>query len=60
MVADGKIYLGTKKGLLVLSAGKNAKLLANIHLGTPAYSTPVAANGVLYVTSQRYLWAVQK
>ena len=59
MVADGKIYLGTKKGLLVLAAGKKPKLLASIHLGTPVYCTPVAANGVLYVASQRYLWAVQ-
>ena len=59
MVADGKIYLGTKKSLLVLAAGKEMKLLANIHLGTPAYCTPVVANGVLYVTSQHYLWAVQ-
>ena len=59
MVVDGKIYLGTKKGLLVLAAGKEDKLLNNIHLGSPVYCTPVAANGVLYVASQRYLWAVQ-
>ena len=59
MVADGKVYLGTKKSLLVLAAGKEKKLLANIHLGSPIYCTPVAANGVLYVASQRYLWAVQ-
>jgi outer membrane protein assembly factor BamB len=59
LVADGKIYLGTKKSLLVLAAGKEDKLLATVHLGTPAYCTPVVANGVLYVASQRYLWAVQ-
>jgi outer membrane protein assembly factor BamB len=60
MVADGKIYVGTKKSLLVLAAGKEDKLLANIHLGSPVLCTPVAANGVLYVASQRYLWAVKK
>jgi outer membrane protein assembly factor BamB len=59
MVADGKVYLGTKKSLLVLATGKEKKLLADIHLGAPAYCTPVVANGVLYVNSQRYLWAVQ-
>ena len=58
-VADGKVYLGTKKGLTVMAAGKQPKLLADVHLGTPCYCTPVAANGVLYVTSQRYLWAVE-
>ena len=55
-----KVYLGTKKSLLVLAAGKQDKLLTSIPLGTPVYCTPVVANGVLYVASQRYLWAVQE
>ncbi len=58
-VADGKIYLGTKKSLQVLAAGREHKLLGEIHLGSPVMCTPVAANGVLYVASQKYLWAVQ-
>ena len=58
LVADGKIYLGTKKGLVVMKAGKEKPTPTIIPLGTPAYATPVVANGVLYVTSQRYLWAV--
>jgi len=58
LVADGKLFLGTKRNFFVLAAGTEPKLLSTIRLGSPAYSTPVAANGVLYVTSQRYLWAV--
>jgi outer membrane protein assembly factor BamB len=60
LVADGKVYLGTKKSLLVFAAGKESKQLASIHLGAPVYCTPVVANGVLYVASQHYLWAVRK
>jgi outer membrane protein assembly factor BamB len=60
LVADGKVYLGTKKDLLVFAAGKEAKLINEIYLGSPMYNTPVAANGVLYIASQRYLWAVEK
>jgi len=61
MVADGKIYLGTKRNLFVLTAGKEKpKLLAGIRLGSPIYGTPVPANGVLHVVSQRYLWAVER
>ncbi|MBM4018675.1 MAG: pyrrolo-quinoline quinone, partial [Planctomycetes bacterium] len=60
LAADGKIFLGTKKCLVVLAAGKEPKELARINLGSPAYGTPIAANGTLLVASQRYLWAVEK
>jgi hypothetical protein len=33
--------------------------LAEIHLGAPVWCTPVVADGVLYVASERYLWAVK-
>ncbi len=60
LVADGKVYFGNKKELFVLRAGNEPKVLGTISLGSPVYGTPIAANGVLYVASQRYLWAVQK
>ena len=60
LVADGKIYIGTKSRFHILAAGREPKELARISLGAPSYSTPVAANGTLYVVSQNYLWAVQK
>ena len=60
LVADGKIYLGTQKALVVLAAGREARLLSRISLGSPVYTTPVAANGALFVASQRYMWAVQQ
>jgi len=59
LVADGRVYLGTKKSFLVFAAGREPKLLSDIRLGAPAWCTPVTADGVLYVASQRYLWAVQ-
>jgi len=59
LVADGRVYLGTKKSFLVFAAGREPKLLSDIHLGAAAWCTPVTADGVLYVASQRYLWAVQ-
>jgi outer membrane protein assembly factor BamB len=59
LVADGKIYIGTRKNFCVLAAGKEKKLLAEIRLGSQVRSTPTVADGVLYIASQRYLWAVQ-
>lgn len=58
LVADGRLYLGNKRKFYVFAAGPKLKVLSEIRLGSPAYSTPVAANGVLYVASQKYLWAV--
>ena len=60
LLADGKIFFGNKREFFVMAAGKEAKVLSEIRLGSPVYSTPIAANGVLYVASQRYLWAVQE
>jgi len=59
LAADGKIYLGTRRFLWVLAAGREPKVLGIVRLGTPMWCTPVAANGVLYVATQRDLWAVE-
>ena len=59
LVADGKLFLGNKREFFVLEAGRELKVLSEIRLGSPAYSTAIAANGILYVASQKYLWAVE-
>jgi len=60
LVADGKLYFGNKKLFYVMADGKEPKPISEIRLGNPVYSTPIAANGVLYVASQHYLYAVQQ
>jgi outer membrane protein assembly factor BamB len=60
LVADGRVYVGTKKKLVILAAGKELKVLSEIPLGSTAYATPVAVDGTLFVCSQSYLWATQK
>ncbi len=60
VIADGKIYLGNQKKFLILAAGRQPKVLSEVRLGSPMYASAIVANGVLYVTSQRQLWAVEK
>jgi outer membrane protein assembly factor BamB len=59
LVADGKVYIGTRKSLVVLAASKEKQVLGEVRLGTQIRSTPAVSDGVLYVASQHYLWAIQ-
>ncbi len=60
LVADGKLYIGDEDGdVTVLAEGKEKKLLAENSLGSSVYSTPVPANGALYIANRNQLWALQ-
>jgi len=61
MVADGKVYLGTRRGdFSVFGAAQEQQILATIDLAEPVNSTATAANGVLYVATMRCLYAIAK
>ncbi len=59
MVIDGKVYLGDEDGdVVVLEASKEKKLIAEMNMGSSVYSTPVPANGVLYIVNRNQLFAL--
>ena len=59
LIADGKVFLGTDAGdLYVFAASKELKILGKTKLESPISASPIAHNGVLYVMSQKYLYAV--
>jgi len=59
VVAGGKLYLGDEDGdVVVLQPGKQKKLLAEINMGSSIYSTPVPANGALFIASRNQLFAL--
>jgi outer membrane protein assembly factor BamB len=57
---DGKIYIGTgDKDVHILAHGKNMKLLGKVEMTDGSInSTPVVANGVLYLMTMQGLWAI--
>jgi outer membrane protein assembly factor BamB len=59
LVVDGKVYLGDEDGdIVVLQAGKEKKLLAEINMGSSVYSSPVPANGTLFIMNRNQLFAL--
>jgi outer membrane protein assembly factor BamB len=59
LVADGKLYVGTHRGTLwVLAAGRDKQVLGSVDMGDHLYTTPIAANGVLYVATMSQLYAL--
>jgi outer membrane protein assembly factor BamB len=59
LAADGKVYLGDEDGdVVVLLAGKELKKIAEMNMGSSVYSTPVPANGVLYIMNRSELYAI--
>lgn len=61
LVADGKVFLGDEDGdFVILSATKQKKVLNEIAFPAPIYSSPIVANGVLYVATQTHLYAISE
>lgn len=61
LVADKKVYVGSRgSDFWILEAGKSLKVLDNKLLDSPIHSTPVAANGVLYISTMNKLYAITK
>jgi outer membrane protein assembly factor BamB len=59
LAADGKIYVGDQDGdIAVLKAGTELKKIAEIDMGNSVFSTPVPANGVLYIMTSSELYAI--
>jgi outer membrane protein assembly factor BamB len=58
MVADNKVYLGTRKGdLYIFAVQKDKKLLAEIKLDAPISATVTCANKTLYIATNKTLYA---
>jgi outer membrane protein assembly factor BamB len=61
LAADGKIFVGSRGGdFLIIEQGKELNKLSSVQLDSPIHTTPVAANNVLYISTMRKLYAIEK
>ena len=59
MVIGGNVYLGDEDGdIVVLKAGKEKKLISEMNMGSSVYSTPVPANGAMFIANRNQLFAI--
>ena len=61
LAADGKVFVGARDGeFLIFKDGREKALLDSVKFERPIHSTPVAANGVLYVATMEKLYALKQ
>ena len=59
LVADGKVYLGTEDGdVIIMQAGKEKKVLGSFNMGTAVYGTAVPAHNTLFIMNRNQLFAL--
>ncbi|MDP6043991.1 MAG: PQQ-binding-like beta-propeller repeat protein [Phycisphaerae bacterium] len=61
LVADSKVYIGTQKGqFLILAAGREKKILADLKLDSPIHAPATAANETVYIATMKKLYAISR
>ena len=56
---DGKVFIGNEEGVLtILRASKQKQVLGKIRFDGPIYSSPIVANGTLYIATATHLYAI--
>ena len=59
LLADDKIFIGTERhDLWIMQAGKQKKVITKIRFPDKIYNTPIVANGIMYIATERHLYAV--
>jgi len=59
LVVDGRVYLGDEDGdVVVLQAGREKKVLAEMAMGSSVYCSLVPAHGALFIANRNQLFAI--
>ena len=60
LITDGKVYIGDEDGdVCIFEFGaENSEPIEEVNMGSSVYSTPVAANGTLYISTKDKLFAI--
>ena len=61
LIVDGKVYIGDEDGdVCIFKLSKEMDLVAEINMGNSVYTTPIIANGTLYIANRSHLFAIKE
>jgi hypothetical protein len=61
MIIGDYVYLGDEDGdVAVLKTSKEKTVIGEYNMGSSVYSTPVPANGVLFIANRNQLFALKE
>ncbi len=62
LIVDGKVYIGDEDGDIAIFnlSAEEQEPLNEINMDNAVYTTPVVANGVLYIANKSYIFAIQE
>ncbi|MCO8122850.1 PQQ-binding-like beta-propeller repeat protein, partial [Stieleria sp. TO1_6] len=62
LISDGRVYVGDEDGdVAIFEFGtENSEPIEEINMGSSVYSTPIAANGRIYISTKDKLFAIEK
>jgi outer membrane protein assembly factor BamB len=61
LIVDGKVYIGDEDGdVCIFKLAKEMDLVAEINMGNSVYTTPIIANGTLYIANRSHLFAIKE
>ncbi len=59
LIVDGRIFITTDVDVHILALAKEKQVLATIEMDAAVWTSPVFANGVLYLATDRTLYAIE-
>ncbi len=61
LIVEDRLYVGDEDGdISILRVGKKLEVIGEVGMGNAVYSTPIVANGVLYISNKSYLFAIEQ
>ncbi|MDZ4817671.1 MAG: PQQ-binding-like beta-propeller repeat protein [Planctomycetota bacterium] len=60
LIVEDRLYIGDEDGeVSILKVAKELEVIGEVSMGNAVYSTPIVANGVLYISNKSFLFAIE-